>query len=202
MAISVILAPNQLSCVVQWERFKDGRCHDLVTKDSAWSSHSVFAGTINVYWPTNTNVTWNQIKHKTAYLLGKLLCLSLSPLPIFSAQIKTTTGKVWSIMLFCLPLAYADDILFYSNMRCIVRVNRCLHCTVYTHVVAMFIRAMLHSVTCNDLIGLLKSWSVSGFRCVKLLEGPAEFKFHPKCTWSTNQLLQVYLKTKWYVCWH
>ncbi len=138
-----------------------------IAYDTEWSLHSVFVGMIHIYWPTNKNVTWNQIKHKTAYL--KLLCLSLSPLLLFSAHIKTTTGKVWSIMLFCLPLAYTDDVLlFCSNMRRIVRVNRCHHCTVYTHVIAMFIRAMLHSVTCNDLIGLLKSCSVSGFRCVKL----------------------------------
>ncbi len=36
--------------------------------------------------------------HKTAYL--KLLCLPLSPLPLFSAHIKTTAAKVWFIMLF------------------------------------------------------------------------------------------------------
>ncbi len=33
-AISVIEAPNRWSCVVQWERFKDGHCHSLVTKES------------------------------------------------------------------------------------------------------------------------------------------------------------------------
>ncbi len=61
----------------------------------------------------------------------------------------------------CLPLAHADDVLFfYRNVRHVVRVNRCHHRTVYTHVVAKFIRSMSHSVTCNDLIGLLKSCSV------------------------------------------
>ncbi len=34
VVIAVIVAPNRRSCVVQWERFKDGRCHDLATKDS------------------------------------------------------------------------------------------------------------------------------------------------------------------------
>ncbi len=38
--------------------------------DTTWSSHSVFAGMIHVYWPTNKNATWNQrnmaLKHKTA----------------------------------------------------------------------------------------------------------------------------------------
>ncbi len=53
--------------------------------------------------------------------------------------------------------ALSDDVLFfYSNVRCSVRVNRCHHCTVYTHVVAKFIISMSHSVTCSGLIGLLK----------------------------------------------
>ncbi len=63
----------------------------------AWSSHSVFTATTHVYWPANTNATWNQhdmaLKLKSAYL--KLLFL-----PLFSAHIKTTTAKVWFIMLF------------------------------------------------------------------------------------------------------
>ncbi len=73
-------------------------------------------------------------------------------------------------MRFCLPLAHADDVLlFYSNMRRIVRVNRCHHRTVYTHVVTMFIRSMLHSVTCNDLSIAKIVQCISGFRCVKLI---------------------------------
>ncbi len=70
VAISVILAPNRWSCVIQWDRFKDGCCHSLANKDSlrsfsdsvrnsAWSSHSVFAATTHVYWTANKNVTWN-----------------------------------------------------------------------------------------------------------------------------------------------
>ncbi len=78
-----------------------------------------------------------------------------------SAHIKTTTAKVLSCS-FCSPLAHADEVLFfYSNVHRSVRVNRCHHHTVYTHVVAKFIRYMPHRVTCNDLIGLLKSCSVS-----------------------------------------
>ncbi len=42
-----------------------------------------------------------------------------------------------------------------------VQVNRCNHHhTVYTHVIAKFIRSMLHSVTCSDLEGLLNLCSV------------------------------------------
>ncbi len=32
----------------------------------------------------------------------------------------------------------------------------CNHRTVYTHAMAKFIRSMLHIVTCNDVLGLLK----------------------------------------------
>ncbi len=56
LAISVIVAPNRWSCVVQWERVKHGLFFFLRPKiayDTAWSSHSVFAGMIHVYWPTN-----------------------------------------------------------------------------------------------------------------------------------------------------
>ncbi len=114
---------------------------------------------IHVYWPTNKNATWNQhnmaLKHKTAYL--KLLCLPLSSLP----HIKNTTAKVWFIMslLFSTSSCWWRFIL-YNNLHHSIRVNRCPHRTVYTHVVAKFIRSMSHSVTCSDLIGLLKSCSV------------------------------------------
>ncbi len=77
--------------------------------DTAWSSHRVFAATIHIYWRTNENAIWNQrdmaLKHKTTYL--KLLSLPLSPLPLFSANIKNTTAKVWLIMLF---------LIFYSTV--------------------------------------------------------------------------------------
>ncbi len=73
-AISVILAPNRWCCHTVRE-----------VQKTAVVMFGVFAATIHVYWPTNKNVTWNlrdmALKHKTAYL--KLLCLSLSPLPLF-----------------------------------------------------------------------------------------------------------------------
>ncbi len=55
---------------------------------------------------------------------------------------------------------------FYSTIvMCVVEFNRC-HCrTVYRHVMAKFIRSMLHSVICSNLIGLLKSCRVLGLRC-------------------------------------
>ncbi len=78
-----------------------------------------------------------------------------------SAHIKIQLLKCELSWSFSLPLAHADDVLlFYSNVHCIVRVNRFHHRTVYTHVVAKFIRSMSHSVTCSDLIGLLKSCCV------------------------------------------
>ncbi len=49
---------------------------------------------------------------------------------------------------------------FYYVHRSL-RANRCPHRTVYTHVVAKFIRSMSHSVAFNNLTGLLKSCSVS-----------------------------------------
>ncbi len=61
----------------------------------------------------------------------------------------------------CLPLGY-DVLFFYRDMHRIVRVNRCHYRTVYTHIVAKFIRSMSHSVTRSDLIGLLKLCSVLG----------------------------------------
>ncbi len=88
MAISVTVATNPWSCVLQWERFKV--LWPKIAYDTAWSPHSVFAGTIHVYWPTNKNPTWNQcdmaLKHNTAYL--KLLCLPLSPLALFFSTYK------------------------------------------------------------------------------------------------------------------
>ncbi len=95
------------------DRFKDGRCHSIVTKDSlrkfsdsvrntAWSSHSVFAATSHVNWPANKNAMWSQhdmaLKHKIAYF--KLLSLPLCCFHFFSADIKTPTAKVWFIVLF------------------------------------------------------------------------------------------------------
>ncbi len=152
------------------ERFKDGRCHSLVTKDSLRYSMiiaQVFAGTIHFYWPAAKNATaWNQcdmvIKHKTAYL--KLLSLPLSSLPLFSARIKNTTGKVWFIMLFLFPTSAYWWRFILGNVRRSVRVNRCHHRTVYTHIIAKFIRSMSHSVTCSDLIGLLIVQCVLGFK--------------------------------------
>ncbi len=62
---------------------------------------------------------------------------------------------------FCLPLADADDVLFYyCNVIAYESIKRCQHRTVYTHVIAKFIRSMSHSVKCSDLVGLLKSCSV------------------------------------------
>ncbi len=62
----------------------------------------------------------------------------------------------------CLPLAHADDVLFFcSNVRRIVRVKG----AIIVHVVAKFIRSISHNVTCNDLIGLLKSCSVLWALC-------------------------------------
>ncbi len=82
VAISLIVAPNWWSCVVQWERFKDGRCHGLATKDTIQHDHHTVC---LLLWHTFTdqpikmwhgiNATW-PLKHKTAYL--KLLCLLLS----------------------------------------------------------------------------------------------------------------------------
>ncbi len=81
-----------------------------------------------------------------------------------SAHIKTTTAKVLSCS-FCSPLMHADDVLFfYSNVHRSVRVNRGHHHTVYTHVVAKFIRYMPHRVTCNDLRIAKIVQYVSGFR--------------------------------------
>ncbi len=50
VAISVIVAPNWWFCVVQWERFKDGRCHSLATKDSLQYS-MIIAQCICCYHP-------------------------------------------------------------------------------------------------------------------------------------------------------
>ncbi len=102
------------------------------------------------------------LKHKTAYL--KLLSLPLLLLPLFFSMHKTSNCQSVIHHAFCLPLAHADEVLFfYSNVHRSVRLNRCPHLTVYMHVVPKFIRSMSHSVTCNDLIGLLKSCSVEGF---------------------------------------
>ncbi len=136
--------------------------HPKIAYNTVWSLQSVFAGTIHVYWPTNKNATWNQcdmaLKHKTAYL--KLLSLPLSPLPLFSAHIKNTNAKVWFIMFFLFTTSACWwHFFFCSNMRRSVRVKGVL-IVQSTHVVAKFIRSMSHSVTCNDLIGLLKSCSV------------------------------------------
>ncbi len=122
-----------------------------IAYNTAWSLHSVFAGTIHVY---------SVLKHKTTYL--KLLSLSLSPLPLFSHTYKLQLLKYdWSCS-FWLPLEHADDILlYYSNVHRNVCVNRCPRSTMYTHVGAKFIRSMSQSVTGSDLIGLLKSYSVS-----------------------------------------
>ncbi len=132
--------------------------------DTAWPSHSVFAGVIHIYGPTNKNLTWNQhdmvLKQKTAYL--KLISLPLHRFHFFSAHLKTTNAWVWLSCSFCLPQAHADDVLFfYSNVHRSIQVNRCHHRTVYIHVVVKFIRSMAHSVTCNDLIGLIKLCRVS-----------------------------------------
>ncbi len=125
------------------------------------------------------------LKHKTAYL--KLLFLLLSPLPIFFSMQLLKCDLSCS---FCLPLAHADDILFFYRNACrSLRVNRCHHRTVYTHVVAKFIRSMSHSVTCSDLIGLLKSCSVFWALevCITL-----------KCR-TAKRLIQVYVYML-YVC--
>ncbi len=106
VVISVIMAPNRLFCEKKRWLFS-WSCDQRY--DTAWSSHRVFAATIHIYWRTNENAIWNQrdmaLKHKTTYL--KLLSLPLSPLPLFSANIKNTTAKVWLIMLF---------LIFYSTV--------------------------------------------------------------------------------------
>ncbi len=52
---------------------------------------------------------------------------------------------------------------FYSSIEtCVVSYESIGVIVVqYTHVVAKFIKSMLHSLICNDLIGLLKLCSVS-----------------------------------------
>ncbi len=63
-------------------------------------------------------------------------------------------------MLFVYHKRMLMTFFFFSNVHRCVHVNRCHHRTFYKHVVAKFIRSMLHCVTCSDLIGLLKSCSV------------------------------------------
>ncbi len=93
------------------------------------------------------------LKHKTASL--KLLSLPLSSRPLFSAHIKTTTAKVWFIMLFLFSTSACWwRLFFYSNVH--LWVNRCHPRTVYTHRSQVY-RSMSHSVICNDRTGLLKS---------------------------------------------
>ncbi len=77
----------------------------------------------------------------------------------FPAHIKNSN---WFLMLFCLPLEHADDIVFfYRNLHCSIRVNKCHHRTVYMQVVPKFIRSISH----NAVIGLLKSLQcVEGFK--------------------------------------
>ncbi len=97
------------------------------------------------------------LKHKTC--LPHALIPSYFAASTFFQHIKTTTAKM-IVHHVDLPLAHADDVLFfYSNIR---QVSRSVghHRTVYMHVVDRFIRSMLHSVICNDLIRLLKSSSV------------------------------------------
>ncbi len=74
VVISVTVALNRWSCVVQWEREVQRQAVVTVLRpkiayDTVWTSHSVFAATTHVYWPTNKNRALNQrdmvLKHKT-----------------------------------------------------------------------------------------------------------------------------------------
>jgi len=55
------------------------------------------------------------------------------------------------MLLYCLLLAQADDILFYTNLRQSLRSNRSHHHTVYIGVVPKFIISIWCSVIFNDL---------------------------------------------------
>ncbi len=79
--VSLIVSPNQWCCVVQWERFKDGCCHGLATKDSLRYS-MIIAQCVCCYDPhllTNQYKYDKALKHTPAYL--KLLSLPLPPRP-------------------------------------------------------------------------------------------------------------------------
>jgi len=136
MAISVIVALNRWSYVIQWERFKDDCFPGLATKDnlrsffdnvrnSAWSTHSVFAATTYVYWPANKNATWNQrdmaLNLKTAYL--KLFSFLLSPLNFFFSTYKNYNCQ--SVIQRCLFVNYYCMLVtFYSSIEtCIVKIT-------------------------------------------------------------------------------
>lgn len=70
---------------------------------------------------------------------------------------------LWSCSV-CLPLAYANYILFlYSILNCIIAnssLDFIIVITVYKHVITKFITSKLHSVICDDLIRLLKLHSL------------------------------------------
>ncbi len=73
VVISAIVAPNRWFCVVQWERFNDGRYHSLATKDSptiifcqCQKYSMIIAQSVCSYDPrllTGQNIkTWHEIK--------------------------------------------------------------------------------------------------------------------------------------------
>ncbi len=141
----MIVVPDRWSCIAQWERFKDSRVmvsRPKIQYDTVWSSHVVFAA--RATFTDQPIKMWHQrdmaLKHKTSYL--KLLCLPFCRFHFFSAHIKIQLLK--------------HDL---SASLCYVHI---VQYTVHTRVVAKFIRFMLHSVTCNDLISLKQS-SASSF---------------------------------------
>lgn len=97
----------------------------------------------------------------------------------FSTHIKRTIARA-QLILFCLPLVHADDILFfYTNLHRSLRFSIIIQSTyVILNVLPKFIRSMLHSVICNDLIRLLKL--CCGIVCRR-----------PKCKWMCECVWMV-----------
>ncbi len=92
------------------------------------------------------------LKLKAAYL--KHFSLPLSQLPLFVSTHKKYNCQCDLSCSFCLPLALADNVLFFNSnklrrrLRRVTIIRRCQFHTVRIHVVPKSIRSMLHSVIC------------------------------------------------------